>query len=350
MLVAGFEGTALNSDLEDLIQNRRVGGLILFERNFESPDQLSCLIRDLQSLALSGPASAPLFISVDQEGGRVSRLRPPFSAFPSPSCLGRARSESLARRFGLALGREMQAVGINMVYAPVLDVNTNVENPIIGARALSDHPEWAARLGVAMIEGIREAHVLPVGKHFPGHGDTDQDSHLELPYVHRDASVLEETELTPFVAAVKHGLQVIMTAHVIYSAWDSKFPATFSQKILREILRERLGFDGLIISDDLEMKAVEKYIPFDSIPRLGAAAGVDLYLVCHDREKILTLQDRMIQDVEAGRIERDVVERSVQRILNLKQGVSPAPPDGQRLLALAQAHLELIEEMNFHLS
>ncbi|MCH8158134.1 MAG: beta-N-acetylhexosaminidase, partial [Nitrospinae bacterium] len=254
MLVAGFKGTTLNSELEELILNRRVGGLILFERNFENPDQLIRLISDLQSLALSCPASVPLFVSVDQEGGRVSRLKPPFSAFPPPACLGRARSESLARRFGLALGREMQAVGINMVYAPVLDVNTNPENPIIGTRALSDRPEWAARLGTAVIEGIREAGVLPVGKHFPGHGDTGQDSHLELPYVHRDAASLEEVELAPFAEAVKHGLEVVMTAHVIYSAWDSQLPATFSPKILQEILRQKMGFEGLIISDDLEMK------------------------------------------------------------------------------------------------
>ena len=191
MLLAGFEGTHINSDLKELIVDRRVGGLILFERNFKDLDQLTRLISDLQSLAMSCPASVPLFISVDQEGGRVSRLKAPFSAFPQPDCLGKARSESLARRFGLALGQEMYSGGINMVYAPVLDVNTNPENPIIGKRSLSDEPEWAARLGKAVIDGIREAGVLPVGKHFPGHGDTDRDSHLELPLVNRDTNSLE---------------------------------------------------------------------------------------------------------------------------------------------------------------
>jgi beta-N-acetylhexosaminidase len=349
MLVAGFEGARLNSDLEELIVDRRIGGLILFERNFENPDQLIKLISELQSLAILCPVEVPLFISVDQEGGRVSRLKAPFSAFPRPGCLGVARSESLARRFGRALGREMQVVGINMVYAPVLDVNTNPENPIIGTRALSDNPEWAARLGKAVIDGIYEAGVIPVGKHFPGHGDTDRDSHLELPCVDRDIVSLEKIELEPFAEAVKHGLEVIMTAHVIYSAWDSELPATFSPSIMKNILREKLGFGGLVMTDDLEMKAIEKHIPFDSIPRLGTAAEVDLYLICHDREKILSLQDRLIRDVEEGHIAKESIERSVQRITDVKKRMAISPRGEKNLVELAQAHREIIEEMNSYL-
>jgi len=346
MLLAGFEGTRINSDLKELIVDRRVGGLILFERNFKDLDQLTRLISELQSLAMSCPASVPLFISVDQEGGRVSRLKAPFSAFPQPSCLGKARSESLARRFGFALGQEMYSGGINMVYAPVLDVNTNPENPIIGTRALSYEPEWAARLGKAVIDGIREAGVLPVGKHFPGHGDTDRDSHLELPLVNRDTNSLEKTELQPFAEAVKHGLEVIMTAHVIYSAWDSELPATFSPYILKNILRKKLGFGGLVITDDLEMKAIEKHIPFDSIPRLGSAAGVDLYLICHDREKILSLQDQMIRDIKEEHIDKESVELSVQRIIDIKKRIAINPRNKRHLTELVQGHLNLIEEMH----
>ena len=348
MLIAGFDGTCLNSKLEKLIVNSGIGGLILFERNFKDPDQLIELISELQSLAMSS-ASVPLFISVDQEGGRVARLKSPFSAFPQPSCLGRARSESLAKRFGLALGREMQAVGINMVYAPVLDVNTNPANPIIGTRALSDSPEWAARLGKAVISGIQEAGVYPVGKHFPGHGDTDRDSHLELPYVNRDIKSLENIELKPFAQAIEHGLKVIMTAHVIYSQWDNELPATFSSIILKNILREKLGFEGLIITDDLEMKAVEKHIPFDSIPRLGAAAGVDLYLICHDRDKIISLQDQMIRDIEAGHINKKSIECSVEKILDFKKQIPESSCDKKNLIKLAREHLELIREMEVHL-
>ena len=350
MIIAGFDGTYINSDLEELIINRRVGGLILFERNFENLDQLLRLISELQSLAMSCPASVPLFISVDQEGGRVSRLKAPFSAFPQPSCLGKARSELLARRFGLALGQEMHLAGINMVYAPVLDVNTNPDNPIIGSRALSDGPEWVARLGKAVIDGIREAGVLPVGKHFPGHGDTESDSHLELPYVDRVTNSLEKIELKPFAAAIKNGLEVVMTAHVIYSAWDSELPATFSPNILKNILRGKLGFGGLIITDDLEMKAVEKHIPFDSISKLGSAAGVDLYLICHDREKILSLQDQMIRNIDEGHIDKTSVEVSVQRIIDVKKRMPTKPHDDRNLTELVKDHLNLIDEMNSYLS
>ncbi len=348
-MVAGFEGTDLNPQIEDLIVNHHVGGLILFERNFENPEQLTRLIGDLQKLALATPPFAPLFISVDQEGGRVSRLQAPFTRFPDPCCLGRARSESLAERFGLALGREMRAVGINMDYAPVLDINTNPENPIIGKRAFSDEPEWASKLGVAFMRGFQETGVLAVGKHFPGHGDTSQDSHLTLPSVDRDSVTLENVELQPFQAAIQNGLEVIMTAHVIYKAWDEKLPATFSIPILQKLLREKLGFKGLIMSDDLEMKAVEDHIPFESFGTLGTQAGIDLFLICHDREKVTHLLAQMVNDVETGRIPLSTIDRSVQKILQIKSNMPPAQSSLADLVSLAKEHQALVEEMQSYL-
>jgi beta-N-acetylhexosaminidase len=349
MMVAGFEGTALNTQTEDLIVNHNIGGLILFERNFENPKQLTRLISDLQQLALSTPPFVPLFISVDQEGGRVSRLQPHFTRFPTPGCLGIARSVSLAHRFGLALGREMRAVGINMDYAPVLDVNTNPENPIIGTRALSDEPDWAAKLGVAFIQGFREAGVIAVGKHFPGHGDTTQDSHLTLPSVDRDAKTLESVELLPFQTAIDNGLDVIMTAHVIYKAWDEKLPATFSVPIIKNLLRDKLGFKGLIISDDLEMKAVEDFIPFESYPSLGTAAGIDLFLICHDTDKVRALITQMSDDVTAGRIPHATIESSFQRILAVKSRMPHYESGLQDLVSLSTEHQSLVDEMQSYM-
>ena len=349
MMVAGFEGTDLNAQIEDLITNHHVGGFILFERNFKNPEQLTRLIGDVQQLALSTPPFAPLFISVDQEGGRVSRLQSPFTRFPSPRCLGNARSESLAQRFGLALGREMRSVGINMDYAPVLDVNTNPENPIIGARALSNKPEWAAKLGVAFLKGFREAGVLAVGKHFPGHGDTSQDSHLTLPCVDRDSKTLETVELAPFQAAIQNGLDIIMTAHVIYKAWDEKFPATFSIPILKNLLRRKMGFKGLIISDDLEMKAVQDHIPFESYPTLGTRAGIDLFMVCHDTDKVKALLKQMGQDVSKGEIPSATIENSAQRILAVKNRMPPYESGITDLVSLSKEHQKLVEEMESHL-
>ncbi len=350
MMVSGFAGTALNPEVEDLIVNHHVGGFILFERNFKDPDQLTQLILDMQKLALSVQPHTPLFISVDQEGGRVSRLGPPFTHFPHPCCLGAARSESLAERFGLALGKEMRAVGINMDYAPVLDVHTNPENPIIGKRALSDQPQWAARLGAAFMRGFKEAGVIAVGKHFPGHGDTSQDSHLTLPHVGRDAATLEQVELMPFDVAIQHGLEVIMTAHVIYKAWDKKWPATFSPFILKNILRKKLGFNGIIMSDDLEMKAVQDHIPLESFPLVGTEAGIDCFLICHDTDKVRAFLKQMILDVEKNRIPHKIIEHSVQRILNVKNKMPPVESGLTDLSALAKEHQQLVKEMQSHLA
>ncbi|MZH46630.1 MAG: beta-N-acetylhexosaminidase, partial [Nitrospinae bacterium] len=252
MIVSGFEGTSLNSRTEELIVKQGIGGLILFERNYKNPDQLRQLIEDLQSLTAQIPEVPPLFISVDQEGGRVARLGSPLTRFPPMSCLGQADSNDLAYRFGLGMGKELRAVGVNMDYAPVLDVHSNPANPIIGHRALDSDTEKVARLGTELIRGFYDAGVIPVGKHFPGHGDTSQDSHLTLPRVERARNSLEEIELPPFARAIKQGLEVLMTAHVIYPAWDEKQPATFSPTILIDVLRKSLGFEGLVMSDDLE--------------------------------------------------------------------------------------------------
>jgi beta-N-acetylhexosaminidase len=345
MLLSGFPGTSLNSETEELIESFHVGGFILFERNFEHPEQLAELIADMQAFAKKSGATAPLFISVDQEGGRVSRLGSPFTHFPVPCCLGLAQSESLAQRFGMALGQELNAVGINMDYAPVLDVNTNPDNPIIGKRAFSKDPDQTGRLGVAFMQGMQEAGVLPVGKHFPGHGDTALDSHLALPTVDRSKEILEQVELPPFAEAIANGLDVIMSAHVIYHAWDDKNTATFSPMILTKILRDQLGFKGLVMSDDLEMKAVQDHVNFDLFPTVGLDAGLDIFLVCHDIEKIKSLQSQMLADVEAGHISSARIDQSVRRVLDVKSKIPPPPAGCGNFFSLIESHKELVDEM-----
>ncbi|MGV7220457.1 MAG: beta-N-acetylhexosaminidase [Nitrospinales bacterium] len=326
MLMAGLKGTSIDKDAEELICKYKIGGFILFGRNFENPRQLSNFICDLQSLAISKGNGTPLFISVDQEGGRVARLKEPFTEYPFAGVLGIAKSEELAYNFGSALAKELLAVGINMDFAPVLDVNSNPENPIIGDRAFSDDPEWVARLGGAFIRAFNDEGILPVGKHFPGHGDTALDSHLDLPYVNRDVNSLEKIELHPFSKVLKNGLDVVMTAHVIYPAWDEKNPATFSKKILDDILRKRFGFDGIIISDDLEMKAIDDHYQFESIPAMGVEAGVDIFLVCHDTDRIRTLHDLLIKGMNTGKISRDNVQMSADRIARIKRKIKTTKP------------------------
>ena len=349
MLMSGFEGTTVTQETEDLIRNHHVGGLILFSRNYENPKQLYQLIRDLQDVAASTSTGLPLFISVDQEGGRVARLTEPFTQYPPLCCLGHAQSESLAYRFGQSLASELMDVGINMDYAPVLDVHTNPENPIIGDRAIASDPETVAKLANAFIKGFKDKGMIPVGKHFPGHGDTHVDSHLDLPTVTRDAATLEAVELLPFRETISRGLEVIMTAHVIYTAWDAKNTATFSKTILQDILRQKLGFQGVIMSDDLEMKAVENYFPFEAFPRMGIEAGVDIFLICNSVEKIKDLHDQLIQDVDNEIIPTIPIQQSVERILRLKKNlISPPthPPDPK---CWQQTHAPLATEMQSHL-
>ena len=343
MIISGFEGTALNARTEELIVQQGIGGLILFERNYKNPDQLLQLINDLQSLAAEHAEIPALFISVDQEGGRVARLGKPFTQFPPMSCLGQADSEELAYRFGLGMGKELRAVGINMDYAPVLDVHSNPANPIIGLRALDTDPAKVARLGTELIRGFYDAGVIPVGKHFPGHGDTSQDSHLTLPRVEQARESLEKSELIPFIHAIQQGLEVIMTAHVVYPAWDARQPATFSHSILNDVLRNSLQFEGLIISDDLDMQAIDEKL--ESIPELGTRAGVDLFLICHDLEKVCTLQDSMIRDIETARIPRTTIKQSLSRIFKVKKKLHIPGDDNPNLKNILNENQNLAKEM-----
>jgi beta-N-acetylhexosaminidase len=350
MLMSGFEGTTLNSETEDLIRNHHVGGLILFSRNYENPEQLHTLVRDLQDVAASTSTGLPLLMSVDQEGGRVARLTEPFTKYPPLCCIGNSKSEDLAYRFGQALASELVDVGINMDYAPVLDVHTNPNNPIIGDRSIASDPQTVAKLANSFIKGFKDKSMIPVGKHFPGHGDTHVDSHLDLPTVNRDATTLEAVELIPFRETIAQGLEVIMTAHVIYTAWDTKNPATFSKTILQDILRQRLGFKGVIMSDDLEMKAVENYFPFDAFPRMGIEAGLDMFMICNNVEKLRVLHDQLIQDVDDGTIPIAPIQQSVKRILHLKKNLSPPPTSPPNPAHWQEAHAPLASELRSYLS
>ncbi|MDH5762856.1 MAG: beta-N-acetylhexosaminidase [Nitrospinota bacterium] len=345
MIMAGFEGTTLTPETEELIRKYHVGGLILFSRNYENPEQLYTLIRDAQDVAASSSTGLPLFISVDQEGGRVARLTEPFTQYPPFCCLGNSGSEDLARRFGQSLAAELADVGINMDYAPVLDVHTNPDNPIIGDRAIGSDPETVAKLANAFIEGFRAKNMIPVGKHFPGHGDTHLDSHLDLPTVDRDAATLEAVELLPFKETIARGLEVIMTAHVIYTAWDKDNPATFSKTILQDILRKRLGFQGIIMSDDLEMKAVENYFPFEAFPRMGVEAGLDMFLICNNVDKVRTLHDQLTRDVNKGTIPTAPIQQSVERILHLKKNLTLPPAAPPNPGTWMDTHSEVSREM-----
>src|SRR5918996_1350654 len=252
LLIGSLPGTTITPEMRSLAKEFQLGGVILFSRNIEAPEQVAELSRDVQTLA----RDVPLWMSVDQEGGRVARLKAPFTEWPPMAVLGRSGDEQLAARFAKALAAELRAVGVTLDYAPVLDIHTNPKNPVIGDRALADDAEMVARLGVAIIRGLQEHDVAACGKHFPGHGDTAIDSHLDLPLVEHPPDRLRRVEFVPFRAAIAADVAFMMTAHVLVPAFDEERPATLSRRIVQAILREELGFEGVILSDDLEMKAI----------------------------------------------------------------------------------------------
>lgn len=310
LIMAGFHGPTVPTELRAVAREFDLGGIILFERNIEAPEQVAELAYDAQEMS----QELPLWVSIDQEGGRVARLKEPFTDWPPMCTLGRSGEVSLAKQFSRALARELLAVGVSLDYAPVLDIHTNSRNPVIGDRALSDQAHDVARLGAVIIDGLQREGVAACGKHFPGHGDTSSDSHHELPVVEHSPERLREVELLPFRAAVARDVAMIMTAHVLYPAFDEECPATLSPYVVTEILRRELGFSGLIATDDLNMKAITADWSVERACVTAIAAGCDLLLLCApDIDQQVQAVEALIRAVEneilpAARIE-DALER-----------------------------------------
>src|SRR6185436_2633846 len=257
LLIAGFKGEQLRTELKAIARDTGLGGVILFARNIAEPEQVAEMAYEAAQLV----PDLPLWVSIDQEGGRVARLKAPFTEWPPMATLGRSGDAALAERFARALARELRAVGITLDYAPVLDIHTNPKNPVIGDRALAEQAGDVARLGTVIVRTLQAEGVAACGKHFPGHGDTSQDSHFELPLVEHPPDRLRAVEFEPFRAAIRARVAFIMTAHVHVPSLDTERIATLSPLVVQKILREELGYEGVILSDDLEMKAVSAQIP-----------------------------------------------------------------------------------------
>ncbi len=287
---AGFPGLEVPRYLADAIGRGRIGGVTLFRRNIESPSQLRRLVRDLHAMA---PREAPLLISMDQEGGRVARLRAPWTSWPPMREVGRFDDIDTTRAIGAAHARELRDVGTRLNFAPVADVDSNPANPVIGDRSFADDPQTVARHVCAYLEGLQGGGVASCVKHFPGHGDTDLDSHLALPKLRHSRARLDAIELPPFRAAIAAGVASIMTAHVIFEAIDPLRPATMSPDVLA-ILRDELAYEGLVITDDLEMKAVANHFDLEERILGPLRAGCDVLLVCSQQD----LQEEAIARLE----------------------------------------------------
>lgn len=344
LFCVGFDGLEPSPFVRSFLEEGG-GGAILFSRNIGSRDQVRSLNLELRGLS---PSLPPLLL-VDQEGGPVQRLRNVATVWPPAAAAGRARDPEVAFAFGRALGREVRALGFNVDCAPVLDVHTNPKNPIIGERALSSDPAEVGTLGLAEVRGFLDSGVLPCGKHFPGHGDTSADSHLTLPRLPHGADRLRAVELVPFRATLQ-ALPLVMTAHVVYEGVDPALPATLSPVIVRDLLRGELGYEGVVVTDDLEMAAIEERWPVEEVVRLGLLAGVDLFLICHSERKQRRAIEAAARLVEEGVIPRERVETSLQRLRSLRERLVSWPPasdDEARRVLADPAHAELAREISF---
>ena len=315
----GFSGQEVTSEVKEMITEYNVGGIIYFSRNIESPAQVAQLSNNLQELAVENEG-IPLMISADQEGGTVTRLNG-GTHFPGNMALGATRDNNLAYKAGQATAGELKNVGINMNLAPVLDVNNNPDNPVIGVRSFGEDPQLVAELGTSYIEGMQEKGVIACGKHFPGHGDTDTDSHLDLPVIDHDRERLNSVELLPFREAIAAGVDSIMTAHIYFPTIEPKegIPATLSRNVLTGLLREELGFEGLIITDCMEMNAIANTFGTVEGSIMTLEAGSDTVLVSHDYEKQKKSIGAVVSAVREGRISEERIDQSVERVLKLKE-------------------------------
>jgi beta-N-acetylhexosaminidase len=299
LAIVGFAGQSAPAELRQLVADFDLGGVIYFSRNVETPEQVAELSREVSALARDWP----FWISVDQEGGRVARLKAPFTEWPPAATLGRSGDPTLAERFARALAAELRAVGINLDYAPVLDVHTNPANPVIGDRALAARAEDVARLGETVIRTLQQSGVAACGKHFPGHGDTSVDSHEALPFVEHDRRRLDAVELVPFRRAIEADVAMIMTAHVMAPVLDERHIGSFSPAIVQRLLKDELRFRGVVVSDDLGMKAVSANTPLPDASVRAIQAGCDALLLCNSTvdEQVAAIE-ALIRAAESGEI------------------------------------------------
>ncbi|MDB4942336.1 MAG: Beta-hexosaminidase [Labilithrix sp.] len=321
MIVVGLEGDALSAAEHRLLASGERGGVVLFRRNVAST--MAGVAALNATVAAAAPADLPPLVAVDQEGGRVMRLGRPALQLPPMRRLGDLGDEALVRRVAEAQARELSALGFSMSFAPVADVHTREANPIIGDRAFGTTPEVVARFAGAFADGLARGRVLSCAKHFPGHGDTTVDSHLALPRVDRDAAGLDAIEIAAFAALARNpAIDAMMTAHVVYPALDEQ-PATLSHAICTTLLRARLGFRGVLFSDDLEMKALT--MPTGEAAVRAVLAGCDALLVCSKPELAAEAHAAVVREAERSEAFRARCTEALERGLAMRRRVPPRP-------------------------
>jgi beta-N-acetylhexosaminidase len=342
-VAVGFDGYEIPDELRAYVKSHHLGNFILFSRNIRDSAQLRALCDNLQALAISANG-VPAFISVDQEGGTVARLPEDATVLPGAMCVGASPDPEDAFRVGQIMGRELRALGINLNHAPCADVNSNPANPVIGVRSFGDSPETVGRLAARMIRGMAESGVLSCAKHFPGHGDTSEDSHLSLPCVEKSLQELEACELVPFAAAIGAGVPTMMTAHIRFPQIEPEaIPATMSRRIITGLLKQKMGYTGLVLSDCMMMKAIADHYGTVEGTVAALAAGVDMVYICHDAKLAAKACDAAAEALAAGRLSAAEMEQSAAKILAYKQNL---PPAGTEISAVGcDAHRQTAREI-----
>ncbi|WP_306812802.1 glycoside hydrolase family 3 protein [Paenibacillus soyae] len=319
LFVFGFYGYEPNEQFKGLIDDYGIGGTIYFSRNVKDARQVHGLSSELQRLTQQA-GRPPMFIAIDQEGGMVARLVNGVTLMPGNMALGATASTEAAEETARICGEELRGLGITMNYAPCIDVNNNPDNPVINVRSYSDRSDVVSRLGAAAVAGYQSAGVAATVKHFPGHGDTSVDSHHALPVLPHDRERLEAVELLPFRAAIEAGTDCIMTAHVCLPALEpSGVPSTLSENVLTGLLRGELGYDGVVVTDCLEMSAIDEFYGPEQGAVKAIKAGADMVLVSHTFEKQRAALEAVAAAVESGEISVERIEQSVARIMRLKE-------------------------------
>ncbi|MBP0724924.1 beta-N-acetylhexosaminidase [Bacillus sp. RG28] len=317
MIIAGISGTKEDTQSKNLITKYKVGGIIFYPENLVNPVQTVQLLNQLKNDNTPNPL--PLLLSVDQEGGRISRLPGGVKKFPTNKEIGSINNSQFSYKVGTILGKELKGFGFNLDFAPVLDVNSNPNNPVIGDRSFGKNPDVVSKLGMQTMKGIQSQNIIATIKHFPGHGDTSVDSHLELPIVNKNLTELKKLELIPFERAIDNGADVVMVAHILLPKLDANYPASMSQKIITDILRKRFAFNGVVITDDMTMKAVTDHFNIGQAAVDSVKAGSDIILVAHDYNKIVGTIASIKSAVQKGEISEQRINDSVSRIMKLKR-------------------------------
>jgi beta-N-acetylhexosaminidase len=348
-MIIGVSGHTLTADEKKFIVDNNIGGVVLFARNVAEPKQVHDLCAEIQSLRHQTVDKVPLFIGIDMEGGRVARLKPPFTQWPPLKVLGDLDNATVSFHFSNKMGLELQAVGINLDFAPCVDVFSNPKNTVIGDRSISSDPELVAKHASALVRGYIKSNIISCAKHFPGHGNTLLDSHEALPVEEADLARLESLELIPFKRSFKARVDMVMTSHILFKKIDPEWPVTLSETFLKKILREQYRYRGLIISDDLDMKALAKNYDRKLIPVKAMQAGVDILLYCNEPASPPSAIEALVEAVAQGQLKKADLEASYKHILSLKKEKithpDPVPMDEATKIIGNPDHLRIAQAL-----